>query len=164
MINDINWCVFVSDLYCWDWWMCLLLLSCLCTPQWGGPAEPVVCPALSPDQEFSPGLIGLYQPWPPGLCETIVRLGLVTLHSRVRIGWRNNKKQCFPLKISYPSPELVQLGQGIINLFGCTGWEGDGIPDQVKSIKQVQYARPEGSKIIFASRTRREAGVEPLYS
>lgn len=68
-----DWCVFVSDLYCWDWWMCPLLLSCLCTPQWGCPAEPLVCPALSPDQEFSPGLIGLYQPWPPGLCETVVR-------------------------------------------------------------------------------------------
>lgn len=33
--------------------------------------------------------------------------------------------------LSSLSPELVQMGQSIIDLLGCTGRKGDGVPDQI---------------------------------
>ncbi len=44
-----------------------------------------------------------------------------------------------------PSPELVQLGQSILDLLGCTGWTGDGVPDQLQAALQGTDTRPEVS-------------------
>lgn len=63
-----------------------------------------------------------------------------------------------------PSPELVQLRQGIIDLLGCTGRKGEGVPYLIKAGLQGSDARSELFKIATTSWTSREVWGESFQS
>lgn len=65
---------------------------------------------------------------------------------------------------SRPSPQRVQSGQSVVDLFDNGWWKDDGVLDQFQAGLQGPDARAELSDISVTSRTGREYGGESLQS